>query len=149
MTKGWKIAAAAWLAVFVVLGDGAVRGAHAEGAERYGPAQRAYSCRYQSANERISWSRWEVRSTIACAAHQRGVSASYMLAIAQRESGLQPWQRNPSGACGLYQFMPLWWGSLPRLGGLHGVKAAPSCANARTSALAAARVMTHTTEPWQ
>jgi hypothetical protein len=74
---------------------------------------------HASARARTSWTTQDVTTFIAQGASEFGVSYPYMLAVAQCESGLQPWVTNAStGAAGLYQFMwptfayyvrQLWW----------------------------------------
>jgi soluble lytic murein transglycosylase-like protein len=46
---------------------------------------------------------------VAMIDHAFGAHAAVALAIAERESGLNPNARNPSGASGLFQLMPIWW----------------------------------------
>lgn len=102
------------------------------------PAARWASCRYQSSNPYYSWSRWEVRQTIRCAADKWPVNVRTAMAIAQRESGFYAWVHNASSnACGIYQWMPSWWPHLPDMARLNGVRGAPACENARTNVLAA------------
>lgn len=104
------------------------------------PSWRHRTCRYQGTSPR-SWTRWEVRSTIRCAAAKWNVSAATALYIAERESGFYPRAVNPSsGACGLYQFYPCSsWGSHWRAyaHGRHVGRVGRSWTNARSVALAA------------
>ncbi len=54
---------------------------------------------------------------IAVASARWHVSYSWLLRIAIRESGLNPWAHNPSGASGLFQFMPsTYYAYAPRIG---------------------------------
>ena len=46
---------------------------------------------------------------VAMIDHAFGIHAGVALMIAERESGLDPNARNPSGASGLFQLMPIWW----------------------------------------
>lgn len=110
-------------------------GANAAGMK---PAQRLVSCRYQSANPYYSWSRWEVRQTIRCAATKWPVPLSTAMTIAERESHFTAWVHNTSSrACGIYQWLPSWWDALPRMARLNGKDGARQCTNARTNVLAA------------
>lgn len=118
----------------VMLGSG-----QAQGVERWTPAKRHEVCRYNGVSA-INWTRWETRKTITCAADQWGVSQATALRIAYRESRFNHAARNPSGACGLFQFLRGWWPSLPGLARLNGVLGAKRCTNARTNALAFAHV---------
>jgi len=97
LAKRWKIAAALWLAVFVVLGDGAVRGAHAANPE----------CRGSKLAGAEGTPR-QVRRLIWCVANKLPhVTARKAVAIADRETGLGRDEINDgSGACGIYQHYP-------------------------------------------
>lgn len=54
---------------------------------------------------------------IAWAANRWGVSYSWLLGVAECESGLNPSAYNPSGASGLFQFMPgTYWTYAARIG---------------------------------
>lgn len=64
------------------------------------------------------------------ARYEGGADGGWMHRIASCESGKNPYAQNPSGASGLYQFMPGTWGTTP-----HGSK---SIWKARWQALAAA-----------
>lgn len=115
-------------------------------------AWRHESCRFQSANPR-NWTRWEVRSTIACAVDRWAVPLETAMAIADRESGFYAKARNPSsGACGIYQHLPRYWPgrvSNHNFGAPKKYDVAPGCENARSNVLVSVRMM-HTIGlgPW-
>lgn len=59
----------------------------------------------------------DATGAIAWAAARWGVSYSWLLGVAECESGLNPNAYNPSGASGLFQFMPgTYWTYAARIG---------------------------------
>lgn len=98
-------------------------------------------CRYQYLDGHRGWSTWEVKRTIVCATDKWGVSTSYALYVADRESNFGQYATNGyTGACGVFQHMPTYWPS--RLATLEVAKPkfgplGTSCFNARSNVLAA------------
>lgn len=79
------------------------------------------------------------------AAVEYDVDARLMVRIADCESGLDPWARNPSGASGLFQHLSRYW---PARAAAVGAEGAPWW-DAVTNARAAAWMMsTQGTRPW-
>lgn len=73
-----------------------------------------------------------VQSALTLASITYGVDRSRMAAITWRESRWRPWAMNPSGACGLAQFMPKTWAGTPQ------GKAGLSCRDPLAAAMAMA-----------
>lgn len=71
-----------------------------------------------------------VQSALTLASITYGVDRSRMAAITWRESRWRPWAMNPSGACGLAQFMPGTWSGTPQ------GKAGMSCRDPLAAAMA-------------
>jgi hypothetical protein len=71
------------------------------------------ACRF---GHHLHWTETEVKQTIRCAVERWPVpgGVSYALAIADRESSFYQRAENPSGARGIYQFMPRTWDVLRR-----------------------------------
>ncbi len=116
MPKVWKIAAATWMALFIIAGQ-----AHA--AERFTPAKRHAMCRYESWSKNNGFTDAEVRMTIDCAVDHFPTSRTTAHYVANRESGLECRAANPySSAGGVYQVVSgtwaSWWSSIrPRFDG--------------------------------
>lgn len=114
--KPWKLAAAVWMACWLVIGS-----AHAE--ERFTPAKRHAHCRYESWNGHAGFTDHEVKLLISCAVDHYSVpgGAVRALYVANRESGYECRARNPfSTASGVLQITAStwnsWWSTLaPRL----------------------------------
>lgn len=68
------------------------------------------------------------------AAAEYGVDARLMLTIAECESGLRWWARNPSGASGLFQHMPQYWEARAEAIDMPGASIMDPVANARAAA---------------
>lgn len=98
--------------------------------------ERQDKCRYQSV-EKGRWTRDEVVWTIRCAAQKFGVDVSTALYVADRESNMEWWAQNPSGACGIYQHMPAYFESRLQAVPDHFRRWKDSCFNARSNILAA------------
>lgn len=141
MRRPVKIAAATWLALFMIAGQ-----AHA--AERsLTPDQRAQRVRYETLQAPHSTTT-EVVKTIVAAANRFGVSSSTMLCIARRESGLDERAYNPSGASGLFQHMRRFWPGRVRaynagVGPLLKIHANASPFSMRANSVVAARMIRH------
>lgn len=99
--KVWKILAALWVAVFMVMGEGALR-AHA--GEVGSAVTFNRECRYGLGVVAM-------RKTVRCVADRlEHVATSTALAVAYRESKFYAHARNPSsGTCGIYQHQPHLW----------------------------------------
>jgi hypothetical protein len=147
LSRGWKVAAAAWLAVFIIVGQ-----AHASEL-KLTPGERHDRVRYETL-ERPQWTLRETRLTIIAAAHRFGVSSSLMLCVAQRESGLNEDAVNGySGAAGLFQHLRSYWPGRVRaynsaMPPLLDVKRDASPFSARANALVSARMMRSSLSPW-
>lgn len=94
----------------------------------------------------------EVRKTIRWAAERWNVSYTTALAIAQRESGLNPRATNPSsGACGIYQAYPAssFHDRVTKFNReVPNANAGPSCYNGRSNIIVHVRIMSRTLSPW-
>lgn len=102
---------------------------------------RKEECRYLTLDGRKTWNQTEVKMTIRCASNRFGVSTSTALMVASHESGFVATARNPdSGACGIFQHLPRYWGSR-----INSVRSAwpryarygSPCTNARSNIFAA------------
>lgn len=102
-------------------------------------------CRYGSLDGQPGVNtKHEVRKTIVCFVERWPVDLEKVLAIAERESGLNPRAVNPtSGACGVFQAIPTYWPA--RVAKLNqqvpGVNAGPSCFNGRSNVATHVRMM--------
>jgi hypothetical protein len=110
---------------------------------------RARECRYQYADGRTGWTPTEVATTIRCAAPRFGVSTATALAIAWRESHLGQYAVNPSsGACGVFQHIPRYFGARLRAVPSELGPFGHSCFNARDNVLAALWLARGGWGPW-
>lgn len=62
----------------------------------------------------------EVQQAIWSASREHGVAYPWLLRVARCESGYRPWAVNPSGAAGLFQFMPATWRWMSAAAGWEG-----------------------------
>lgn len=145
--KVWKLAAATWLAFFMIVGS-----AHAE--ERLTPDERAARVRYETLYAPHSTTT-EVVRTITAAAERFHVSSSVMRCIAYRESRYNERAYNSySGASGLFQHLRSYWPGRVRyynghVGDWLKIKPNASPFSMRANSLVTARMM-HTggLGPW-
>lgn len=106
-------------------------------------------CRFQYADDRAGWNVQEVRRTIRCAAPKFGVSTSTALYVADRESNFNPHATNAySGACGVYQHIPRYFGSRLASVPARYREWGTSCYDARSNVLAAMRLAQGGWGPW-
>lgn len=148
--KPWKIAAAAWLAVFMVSGS-----AHAS--ERFTPKHRHAFCRYATLIGGSAYTDAETRRLIDCATDHFPVPGGDSTAFyyANRESGYECHARNPlSSAAGVYQMVAGTWASwashsLPYLNA-HGWRLRRRVLGCRPNVMVAIREvhMTGSWTPW-
>jgi len=73
-------------------------------------------CQTAACNERVAGRHCRTGAIVACI--ERGalhwdVSPAMLRRKARCESRMRPWARNPSGASGLFQFLPSTWRSTP------------------------------------